>query len=47
MRQGVVCADRNTLRSLPIPDDLRAKLTAVLTQPSNMTGIVVAIQMDE
>lgn len=27
------CADRNTLRSVPIPDDVRAKLTTALTEP--------------
>jgi YbgC/YbaW family acyl-CoA thioester hydrolase len=35
-----VCADRNTLRSVPIPDDLRAKLAAVLTEPSSAAGTV-------
>ena len=28
-----VCADRRTLGSVPIPDYLRAKLSAVLTEP--------------
>lgn len=29
----VVCADRQTLRAVPIPDGLRAKLAQVLTEP--------------
>ena len=28
-----VCADQSTLRSVRIPDDLRARLSAVLTEP--------------
>lgn len=35
----VVCADRKTLRSVPIPGDLRAKLGAVLQQPLETAGI--------
>lgn len=34
----VVCADRNTLRAVPIPDDLRAKLSTVLDQPKETAG---------
>jgi acyl-CoA thioester hydrolase len=30
----VACADRETLRSVPMPDELRAKLSSVLIQPS-------------
>jgi acyl-CoA thioester hydrolase len=30
----VACADRHTLRSVPMPDQLRAKLSAVLIEPS-------------
>lgn len=29
----VACADRHTLRSVALPDDLRARLSAVLSQP--------------
>lgn len=30
----VACADRNTLRSVPMPDELRAKLSSVLIEPN-------------
>jgi acyl-CoA thioester hydrolase len=35
----IVCADRKTLRSVPIPGDLRAKLSAVLCEPPETAGI--------
>ncbi|HTU44625.1 MAG TPA: thioesterase family protein [Bryobacteraceae bacterium] len=34
----IVCADRKTLRSVPIPGDLRAKLSAVLQEPPDLAG---------
>jgi hypothetical protein len=33
----VACADRETLRSVPMPDELRAKLSSVLIQPREST----------
>jgi YbgC/YbaW family acyl-CoA thioester hydrolase len=33
----VACTDRETLRSVPIPDNLRAKLTDFLTEPQSAT----------
>lgn len=31
----VACADRNTKRAVPIPDDLRARLNTILMEPAN------------
>jgi YbgC/YbaW family acyl-CoA thioester hydrolase len=33
----IACTDRETLRSVPIPDDVRAKLTGFLTEPRTAT----------
>lgn len=35
----VASADRKTLASVPIPDDLRAKLSAVLENPPETSGV--------
>ena len=40
--QGIViaaCADRDTLRSIPIPDDLRATLSAAMRKPGTMESL--------
>lgn len=34
----VACADRETRRSIPIPDDLRAKLSSILMEPPETAG---------
>jgi acyl-CoA thioester hydrolase len=34
----VACADRETLRAVPMPDELRAKLSSVLMQPSESSA---------
>ena len=35
-----VCADFSTLRPIPIPDDLRARLSAVLTEPGGTASAI-------
>jgi acyl-CoA thioester hydrolase len=35
----VACADRHTLRSMPMPDELRAKLSSVLIKPSETPSL--------